>query len=127
MSKIFNVIIPSNINPKPESFEVSAAGILAEYFKDDALFIVRDTNKTPDVTIKGIDWEIKSPLGKGRHVIEDQLKRASKQSLNIVIDVRRCKLHIARIRSQLKYHVGFRKHLKQVLLIDKQEQIEVIK
>jgi hypothetical protein len=127
MSNVFNVIVPSNINPKPESFEISAAGILAEYFKDDAVFIVRDTNKTPDVTIKGVDWEIKSPLGKGRHVIEDQLKRASKQSLNIVIDARRCKLHIAKVRNQLKYHVGFRKHLKRVLLINKRDQVEVIK
>lgn len=127
MHKVFNVIIPSNIKPKPESFEISAAAILTEYFQADAEFIVRSKEHSPDVTINSTEWEIKSPLGKGRHVIEDQLKRASRQSLNIVIDARRCKLHISKIRHQLKYHVGFRKHLKQVLLINKHGRVEVIK
>ncbi|MGB3023368.1 MAG: hypothetical protein WBB39_01040 [Candidatus Saccharimonadales bacterium] len=121
------IIIPTNINPRPERFEIEAASIVAEYFGADATFIVRDTNRTPDCEIDGVEWEIKSPLGRGKHVIEDQIKRASKQSLYIVIDVRRCKLHIAKIRSQMKYNVELRKHLKRVLLINKHEMIEVIK
>lgn len=125
--QVRQIIIPTNINPRPERFEIEAASIVAEYLQADAVFIVRDTAKTPDVRIDGTEWEIKSPLGKGKHVIEDQIKRASRQSLNIVIDARRCKLHIARIRSQLKYTVGFRKHLKRVLLINKHEEVEVIK
>ncbi len=121
------IIIPTSINPRPERFEIEAASIIAEYFQADARFIVRDVGKTPDIEIGGIEWEIKSPLGRGKHVIEDQIKRASRQSLHIVIDARRCKLHIARIRSQLKYTVGFRKHLKQVVLINKHGEVEVIK
>ena len=121
------IIIPTNINPRPERFEIEAASIIAEYLQADAVFIARDTAKTPDVAINGIEWEIKSPLGRGKHVIEDQVKRASRQSLNIVIDARRCKLHIAKIRAQLKYNVGLRRHLKRVILINKHEQVEVIK
>lgn len=121
------IIIPTNKNPRPERFEIEAASIVAEYFGCDAVFIARDSAKTPDVEIDGVEWEIKSPIGRGKHVIEDQIKRASKQSLNIVIEARRCKLHIAKIRSQLRYNVGFRRHLKQVLLINKHEKVEVFK
>ncbi|MCA9301354.1 hypothetical protein KDA08_00705 [Candidatus Saccharibacteria bacterium] len=126
-SQTKQIIIPTSINPRPERFEIEAASIIAEYLGEDANFIARDTGKTPDILIDGAEWEIKSPLGRGKHVIEDQIKRASRQSLYIVIDATRCKLHIARIRSQLKYTVGFRKHLKRVLLINKHGQVEVIK
>lgn len=122
-----NVIIPTSINPRPERFEVEAAGILAEYFDADATFIARKSSKTPDVKICGIEWEIKSPLGKSKHTIEEQIKRASTQSLCIVIDARRCKLHISRIRSNLNFQVSVRPRLKQVLLINKSREVEVIK
>lgn len=121
------IIIPTNINPRPERFEIEAAGIIAEYLGADAVFIARNTAKTPDVEINGVEWEIKSPLGKGKHVIEDQIKRASRQSLNIVIDARRCKLHIAKIRAQLRYNVGLRPHLQRVLLVNKREEVEVVR
>jgi len=127
MGKVHNVIVPTNINPHPERFEIEAAGIIAEYLDADATFIARATAKTPDVEILRIEWEIKSPLGKSKNTIENQLKRASKQSPYIIVDARRCKLHIAKIRSQLHYNVGLRKHLKQVLLINKREEVEVIK
>lgn len=121
------IIIPTSINPRPERFEIEAASIIAEYMGEDAVFIAREASRTPDIVVAGVEWEIKSPLGRGKHVIEDQVKRASKQSLYIVIDARRCKLHIAKIRSQLKHNVGLRKHLKKVLLINKHEEVEVIK
>ena len=121
------IIIPTNINPRPERFEIEAASIVAEYFGADAEFIVRDTAKTPDVTINGTDWEIKSPLGKSKHTIETQLKRASKQASHVVIDARRCKLHIAKIRSQLRHHGAIKTHIKKIILITKAEAVEEIK
>lgn len=123
----YKIIIPTNINPRPERFEIEAAGIIAEYLGADVTFLVPGAGKTPDCEVAGVKWEIKSPLGKGKHVIEDQLKRASRQSLNIVIDARRCKLHIAKIRVQLRYNVEFRRHLQKVLLINKRGEVEVIK
>ncbi len=125
--KVLQVVIPTSVNPRPERFEIEAASIVAEYFGADAKFIARATGKTPDIIVGRIEWEIKSPLGSGKHVIENQVKRASKQSLNVIIDARRCKLHIAKVRSQLKYSVGFRTRLKRVLLINKRGEVEVIK
>ncbi len=125
--QVRQIIIPTNINPRPERFEIEAASILAEYLQADAVFIVRDTAKTPDVRICGLDWEIKSPLGKSKHTIETQLKRASKQAPYVVIDARRCKIHIAKIRSQLRHHGAIKKHIKRILLITKTETVEEIK
>ncbi len=121
------IIIPTDINPRPERFEIEAASIVAEYFGVDATFLVRKNGSTPDCEINGIEWEIKSPLGRDKHVIENQIKRASRQSLYIIIDARHCRLHIAKIRSHLKHNVSLRKHLKSVLLINKHGSVEVIK
>ena len=127
MAVVRNVIVPTNVNPYPERFEIEAASIIAEYMDADAVFLARNMAKTPDIVIKNIEWEIKSPLGKGKHVIEDQIKRASTQSLYIIIDARRCKLHMAKIRSHLKLQVSVRPKIKQVLLINKQGVVEVVR
>lgn len=121
------IIIPTNINPRPERFEIEAASILAEYFGGDALFIVREINRTPDVIINDVEWEIKSPIGGSKHTIETQLKRASRQAANIVIDARRCKLHIAKIRNQLRHHGAIKVHIKTIFLTTKSEAVEKIK
>jgi len=122
-----HIIIPTNINPRPERFEIEAASIIAEYLRADAVFIARNAAKTPDVNIDGVEWEIKSPLGSSKHTIETQLKRASKQAAYVVIDARRCKIHIAKIRSQLRHHGAIKKHIKRILLITKAEMVEEIK
>ncbi len=125
--KVQQIIIPTSINPRPERFEIEAASIIAEYLGDDAVFIVRDTSRTPDIAIAGVEWEIKSPTGKSKHTIETQLKRASKQANNVIIDARRCRLHIAKIRNQLRHHGAIKKHIKRILLITKTEKVEEIK
>lgn len=122
-----NIIIPTNINPRPERFEIEAASIVAEYLGADAVFIARNTSQTPDCEINGVEWEIKSPVGKSKHTIETQLKRASKQAAHVIIDARRCKLHIAKIRSQLRHHGAIKKHIVRIILITKTESVEEIK
>lgn len=121
------IIIPTNINPRPERFEIEAASIVAEYLGADALFIARNTAQTPDCEIDGVEWEIKSPRGRSKHTIETQLKRASKQAAHVVIDARRCKLHIAKIRNQLRHHGAIKKHIVRIILITKTESVEEIK
>ena len=48
--------------------------------------------KTADVQIAGVEWEIKSPTGTSRQTIQRQIIRAARQSHNVIIDLRRCKL-----------------------------------
>jgi hypothetical protein len=128
MSKLkYQVIIPSDTNPLPETHEVSAAQIISNYLHSNAEFIIRTNYKSPDVEIGGVLWEIKSPTGTGKRNIERQLQLAMKQSDNIVFDSRRSKINITKIRNRLIYQANLTKRLKRLLLITKTGIVEVIK
>jgi hypothetical protein len=88
------------------------------------------TNSTPDFAIDGVFWELKSPTGRGKQNIQHQLNNAIKQSENIILDARRSKIDIRKIRHQLNYFAKkakSSKNIKKVLLINKESKIEVIK
>jgi hypothetical protein len=125
--KKYQVIIPSDINPLPETHEVSAAQILSSFLKSDAEFIIRTNYKSADVKIGGIFWEIKSPTGTGKRNVERQLQLAMKQSENIVFDARRSKIHITKIRNRLTYQANLTKRLNRLLLITKTGSVEAVK
>ena len=114
----FNLIIPADVNPWPH--ELSAAVILSEYFQADVRFLSRIVNsKSPDVLIKGIIWEIKSPTGKGKRNIQHTLQAAIKQSRYIVFDARRSKIHISRIAGELQRQLRLSASIERLLLIRK--------
>ncbi len=46
-------------------------------------------NSSPDIMMLGMFWEIKSPNGKTTRCVEHALRRATHQSSNIIIDLRR--------------------------------------
>ena len=121
--KKYHVIIPTNIKPSPARYELTAAQLLAEYFKTDVEFVSRSNHKTPDFLVDGFEWELKSPTGTGKRNIERQLQTGIKQSQNIVFDARRSKIHIARIRSILNYQFRLAKSIKRIVLIDKSKNV----
>ena len=45
--------------------------------------------KSADIRMNGRIWEIKSPIGKGKWVIKNIMQKASHQSENVIIDLRR--------------------------------------
>src|SRR4051812_45115254 len=89
--KKYKVIIPTGIKPLPAHYELSAAALLADYFKADVEFVARSNQKTPDFLISGTLWELKSPTGDGKYNVQHQLKAAAKQSQNVIFDARRSK------------------------------------
>jgi len=115
----YRLIIPADILPYPEKFELTAAAILAEYFKRDVHFLKRTGIKTADISIGNISWEIKSPTGSGKRNIQHQFSRAMKQSNNIVFDARRSKIHIAKITRELDKQFRMAKTIKRLILITK--------
>lgn len=121
------IIVPTSMNPKPERFEQEAAGIIAEFFGKDVEFIVRQTGRVPDIIIGNVEWEIKSPLGKGKNNMHHQFARAMKQSKNIIIDARRSKDDVRRIRNKLKKEALIAKTLRRLIFITKEGKVEVIK
>jgi len=123
----YNIIIPVGMKPRPKIHEETAADILANHFKSDVYFIVTATQGTPDVSIDGIKWEIKSPVGAGGNNIQKNMREASSQSINVVIDLRRSKLHQTRATGYIKQFTDRYKKLKRVIVITKSKQVLTIK
>jgi hypothetical protein len=123
----YRVIIPHGMQPLPESFELSAANILAGFFRADVTFLLVTSDKTPDIVVNGVRWEIKSPIGKGKRNLQHQIHRAIRQSKNIAFDARRSKIDIRKTRNYLNNYVKEDKRIKRLVLITKTEQVEVIK
>ncbi|MCL2869798.1 hypothetical protein FWF48_03255 [Candidatus Saccharibacteria bacterium] len=82
-------------------------------------------NRTPDLSLGGVLWEIKSPTGKSRQTIERQFKRAVRQSRNIIIDTRRTKLDDAEIEGYIKLRLKNSRNTKKVMMINKRDKIIV--
>ncbi len=120
----YSVIVPKSVFPKPSPREMSAAYILSDYFKADIKFIPRSNQKTPDFLIKGLHWELKTPTGTGKYNIQHLLHSAIQQSKNIIVDARFSKMHIAKIKSELKFHSTVTtKGIKHLLLVTKDKKI----
>ena len=68
----------------------------------------------------GSMWEIKSPEGKGKNTIANNLKAASKQSKRIVLDLSRCKLRQEQALSRIRgYLSAGNHHLIKLVIITK--------
>ena len=125
--KKYSIIIPAEVQPGPSSKELSAARILLEYFKKDIVFVSRKNNRTPDFLIGGLFWELKTPTGTGKYNLQHALRSAAGQSDNIVIDARFSKMHINRIKSELRFQLSKANKINRLLLIDKQKAVIEIK
>lgn len=123
----YNIVIPVGMKPRPKIHEETAADILANHFKTDVHFIETASQGMPDVSIKGIKWEIKSPIGSSANNIQKNMREAAAQSENIVIDLRRSKLHQRRAVGYIKQFTDRYKKLKRVLVITKSKHILTIK
>jgi hypothetical protein len=83
--------------------------------------------KTPDIVMDGISWEMKSPTGNKSYTIEEQLRRASKQSAYIIIDTRRTLLLDIKIEKQIYNYLKKSHTIKKVLVVNKKSEVLDIK
>lgn len=93
MKPKYRVIVKTMPKGAPYDYEMSAALLVANYFKTDVIFLRPIPLKSPDFKIKNQIWELKSPRGNSKNTISNNIKGARKQSMNIIIDLRRCKLN----------------------------------
>ena len=93
MKPKYRVIIKTLPENAPYDFEMSAALLVANYFKTDVIFLRPTPLKSPDLRIRNEIWELKSPRGNSKNTISNNIKGARKQSTNIIIDLRRCRLN----------------------------------
>ena len=119
-------IIPFGAHP--EKHEIEIAKILNKYGKNVEFLIPLDikNTRTPDIKMDGLLWEIKSPKGSSSRTIETNLRNASKQSSNIIIDLRRVKIDEARAFSQINREFKFRKVIKRIIVIRKNYELKVL-
>lgn len=102
MNKNYEVIIRTTPRDIPKEFEISAAKIIANHFKADVIFQRQQILKTPDLIVSNKIWELKSPIGDGKNTIHNNFKTARKQSKNIVIDLRRCKMQESKAYARIR-------------------------
>ena len=106
MKAKYQVIVRTLPQDAPYDFEMSAALIIANHFKTNIVFLRPGPMKSPDLLIEGEIWELKSPRGNSKNTIHNNIKGARKKSVNIVIDLRYCKMNknkaISRIRDAYK-------------------------
>jgi len=126
MLRKFKVIIKTSLEDAPKEHELSAAMILANHFKKDIIFLRPQTSRTPDIDIDGIKWEIKSPLGQGKRTIDNNFSAARGQSENIVMDLRRIKMHQNKADARIRFYLSTPHHFKKVLVITKSKKVVVI-
>ena len=78
---------------------------------------------TPDIVMCGLKWEIKSPIGEGRFLISNTIQKATKQSPNVIIDLRRTKRHQAKCLKEIQREFERSKSLNNLKVITKTGKI----
>jgi hypothetical protein len=124
----YKVIVETDVIDSPKDHEMKAALIVAnEYFKSDVIFLRPEVYKTPDLKVKNIKWELKSPLGNGKKTIENNMRAARKQSEHLILDFSRMKLHQTKAIANINYYLkNSSDQFKSIIVITKDRKILVI-
>ena len=119
-----SIIIPADLDVWEH--ELRTAQVLARYGYIVQFMAVNQGQriKTADVLIDDIVYEIKSPRSDKLSAVERNLKRASKQSSNIIIDSRRMsKIHDATIQKFLAQKLKQQKSIKRLLFVNRKHEV----
>lgn len=82
----------------------------------------------PDIWMLGLYWEIKCPKGQGKYLIQNTLHKAAHQAENVIVDLRRVKLHPERATRELKKVFGDLRSIKRLKVITKTgEMLDFVK
>jgi len=124
------VIVPNNLPVPPTENEMNIAMIVSSHYHSDVEFIIPIDDykrKSADILMNGVVWEIKCPTGKSKSTIQNQFRKGSKQSVNLILDSRHTKLKYEIIEKRVLVELRNRPYLKKVILIDKFAKIVEIR
>ena len=79
--------------------------------------------RSPDVIMDKLRWEMKSPKGSGRWLMENTLQDAVKQSENIIVDLRRTKRPQDKCLRELAEKFKHSKNISKIKVITKAHRI----
>ena len=115
------IIDISQLKIPPEKHELETARYFSEQGKD-IVFIAPSNIPSihmPDIRMDGIEWEIKCPAGKSKRTIENNFRKAVKQSENIIFDLRRIKVSEDQCIAQIEREFNLSQHVRKLLVIMK--------
>jgi hypothetical protein len=122
------IILPARVNVWPH--ELDTARALARSGRDVEFLVkgVGDREKSADILMEGIVWEIKSPRASNIKAVERNVKRARNQASNVIVDSHRMKgVPDAAIERELRRCAREIKGLKRLLFVDRHGIVTVIK
>ena len=122
--KKYGVDIPKEYKIKPD--ELEAAWILVKHYKTDVKVLKpsdRFMQSTADFIINDVQYELKTPITSKVDKIERMIRRATKQSGNVIVYMRDTKITEKRMIEICKDRLQHVKKLKKVILINKSKKI----
>lgn len=119
------IFIPRELKPYPKNHELLSARALVKAGYS-VVFLQPDSRKgakTADILLNGVSYEMKSPIG-SLQSIERNLKRANRQSPNIIFDSRRMKIINTKIVEEtIRRKVEKQRTIKSLLFINRHGKI----
>lgn len=115
----------SELNTVPEKHEFDVARYFADLGKNIKFLQPSQipNTHTPDISMDGLEWEIKSPQGNSKRTIEANFRNAVKQSHYIIFDLRRIKVPEKQCLAQLEKEFSVRPYVKRLLVIKKNGEL----
>lgn len=123
MKTDLNLIFEDGADPEPHEIKT---GLFLRKLGYEIKFLAPkniDSVKTPDILMDNLPWEIKAPFSVGSRTIEHSIRSASKQSPNIIIDLRRNKQPDEKLLRQIKHEAEKRTNVKRLMVITKTQKI----
>ena len=79
--------------------------------------------RMPDIMMNGIPWEMKAPEGNGKYTVQNTMQDAAGQSRNVIIDLRRCKMHEDQAIKEFEREYNKSRHIRRLKIIKKNAEI----
>ncbi len=115
----------STLNVKPYPHELAIAELFAQQGKD--VVFLKPSNipgvYIPDIVVDGLEWEMKSPEGKGERTIRRNLHKASTQSRNIIFDLSRIGISEDKCIKELKNAFTSSQHIRNMIIVTKSKEM----
>ena len=115
----------SQLKVPPEKHELETARYFAKQGHD--IEFIPPSNSpnihTPDIKMDGVEWEMKSPVGKSRRTIEQIFRKAVKQSKYLIFDLRRINISESECIKELEHRFNTKTYVKRLLIIKKSGEL----
>lgn len=119
---------PSDLNIQEHELSTARALADAGYDVEFAHKTEGDRVTSADVIVSGVLWEMKSPQAGNRKAIERNLRKASKQSADIIFDSQRMKgISDAEVERELRKYAVHIKAIRRLWFVNRNRAVIDIK